>query len=809
MEGAWQDIKYAFRGFRQQAGFATLATVALALGIGAATAIFSVIDNVLLDPWPYRDADRIVSVQIHDLQRSAPGGRGAYPTPEFQEFVRETHVFEDVVGISNSDVLYSTLEGTERLQAAEVTANTFDFLGMHAIAGRGIKPEDGKPGAPPVFAMSYKMWIKYFSRDPNLIGRSFILNDQPRTLIGIMPPRFTYFGADLWMPRDPDSAHPEALRQFFFLQARMKPGVTLAQVAGDFDVIARRMAKLYPANYPERFNIHVVTLTDMVVGRFRNTLMTLLAAVALLLFIACTNVANMLLARATAREKEISIRAALGASRWRVARQLLIESALLAGAGALLGCALAYAGLKVLVGMIPENMIPSESVIEMNVPVLLFSLGIAILTTLMSGLAPAIHTARKQLAAPLKDAGKGVSGGFRHAKLRNSLVVAEIAFSIVLLAGAGLLMRTMVALQTVELGLNPDNILVARLPLPKERYKTAAAKQQFFSQTLRRIADLPGVIAVTETSTLPPYGGIGSEVDVPGKTHADKWRAIYQLCSEGYFATLGLKLKSGRVLSETEVNAARKVAVVNETLAKKFFGTENPIGQQLILKDLAKAADPVTNPVFEIIGVIGDAKNQGIQEAPMPEAFIPYTITGAFERGILVRTAREPLAMLNAVRGEIWSVDRGVALTLTGTLQGYLKSFSYSGPRFTLIMLGLFAGIGLVLVAIGTYSVIAYTVSRQTHEIGIRMALGASRADVFRMVLRMSAILITTGLVVGVAASLGANRLIASELWGVKPHDPITMVTVVIVISVIGLLACIVPAHRATRVNPSVSLRYD
>ena len=651
MEGIWQDIKYALRGFRKEPGFATLATVALMLGISSATAIFSVIDNVLLDPWPYRDAERIVSVQIHDLARSSPGGRGAYPTPEFQEYVRENHVFEDVVGISNSDVLYTTPEGTERLQAAEVTGNTFDFLGMTPIAGRGIKPEDGRPGAPPVFAMSYKMWVKYFSRDPNLIGRSFILNDQSRTLIGIMPPRFTYFGADLWMPRDPDPAHPEAERRFFFMQARMKPGVTLSQVASDFDVIARRMAKLYPANYPEKFNIQVETLTDMVVGRFRNTLMTLLAAVALLLFIGCSNVANMLLARATAREKEISIRSALGASRWRVARQLLIESALLATAGAVLGCALAYGGLKILVGMIPESLIPSESVIQINMPVLLFSLGVAIMTTLLSGLAPAIHTARKQLAAPLKDAGKGVSGGFRHAKLRNSLVVAEIAFSLVLLAGAGLLMRTMVALQTVDLGLNPDNILVARLPLPKERYKTAASKQQFFSQTLRRIANLPGVIAVTETSTLPPYGGIGSEVDVPGKTHSDKWRAIYQLCSEGYFSTLGLKLKSGRVLSETEVNAARKVAVVNETLAKKFFGTENPIGQQLILRDLEKGSDPVTNPVFEIIGVIGDAKNQGIKDSPMPEAFIPYTITGAYERGILVRTAREPLAMLSAVRG--------------------------------------------------------------------------------------------------------------------------------------------------------------
>jgi putative ABC transport system permease protein len=810
MEGVWQDLNYGLRGFRKQAGFTALATVSLALGIGAATAIFSVIDNVLLDPWPYRDADRIVSVQVHDLQRSAPGGRGAYPTPEFLEYVRQTHVFEDVVGVGNSDVLYTTREGTERLQAAEVTANAFRFLGMQPLAGRGIEPEDGKPGAPEVFAMSYKMWVKYFSRDPNLIGRSFILNDQRRTLVGIMPPRFTYFGADLWLPRDPDLAAPDAQRRFFFLQARLKRGVTLAQAATDFDVVSRRMAKLYPANYPERFNINVVTLTDMVVGRFRNTLMALLAAVALLLFIACANVANMLLARATAREKEISIRSALGASRWRVARQLLIESFLLAAGGAMLGCILAYAALHVLIGLIPENLIPSESVITINIPVLLFSLAIAILTTLLSGLAPAIHAVRRQLATSLRDSGKGVSGGFRHAKLRNSIVVAEIAFSLVLLAGAGLLMRTMVALQTVDLGLNPDNILVARLPLPKERYKTAAAKQQFFSQALRRIAELPGVIAVTETSTLPPYGGIRTEVEIPGKTHPEKWEAIFQLCSEGYFTTLGIQLLRGRPLSEAEVNDARKVAVVNQTLVKKFFGKEDPIGRRIKLSMLETEVDPpVKDPVFEIIGVVADARNNGIQDPPRPELFVPYTITGAFQRGILVRTSKDPLTMLNAVRREIWALDRNVALTLTGSLNDYLKSFSYAEPRFSLILLSVFASLGLVLVLIGVYSVIAYTVSRQTHEIGIRMALGAGSTDVLRMVLWMGARLLGMGLAVGLVASFAVARLIASQLWGVSPYDPVTLCAVVTIVAVTGLAACYFPARRATRVDPMVALRYQ
>jgi putative ABC transport system permease protein len=624
-----------------------------------------------------------------------------------------------------------------------------------------------------------------------------------------MPPRFTYFGGDIWYPHDPDPGEPNADRTYYFLQGRRKPGATMRDVENDFELVTRRLAKIYPDRYPEKFNIHAENLTDMVVGRFRNTLMTLLAAVGLLLFIGCTNVANMLLARATSREKEIAIRSALGAARWRIASQMLVESALLTSGGLILGCLLAYGGVKALVAMIPDDTIPSEAVITLNWRVLLFSLGVATLTTFLAGLVPALHAARKELAEPLKNSGKGISGGFRQGRLRKLLVISEIALSLILLAGAGLLMRTMVALQTVDLGLNPDNILVIRLPLPKDRYKTAAQVQHFYGQLLPRLKALPGVIAATETSTLPPYGGIGSEADIPGKTHVEKWRAIYQLCSEGYFPTVGLKLLRGRVFSEQEVSDRRHVAVVNHTLVQKFFGTDNPIGRQITLKDLGKIPDPVADPSFTIVGVISDAKNQGIQEPVSPEVLVPYTITGFYERGILVRTAVEPLALQNAVRREIWAVDRGVALTLTGTLKGYLKSFSYSGPQFTLTILAIFAGIGLILVAIGTYSVLAYTVSQQTHEIGVRMALGALEHNVFLMVLRMGGILVAIGLAAGFTASLFLNRLIANQLWGVKPHDPLTMISVIVIIAIIGIFACLIPAKRATRVDPLVALRYE
>jgi len=386
----------------------------------------------------------------------------------------------------------------------------------------------------------------------------------------------------------------------------------------------------------------------------------------------------------------------------------------------------------------------------------------------------------------------------------------EVTLSVVLLTGAGLLMRSFVALQDVDLGLNPNNILVARLPLPRGPYKTAAAKQHFFTQLLQRLYALPGVIAATETSTLPPYGGIGSDIEIPGKTHAERWDAIYQLCSEGYFPTLGIRVLRGRTLSEVEVAGARKVAVVNQTFAKKYFGDEDALGRQVKISQLETMPDsPVSSPVFEVIGVVADAKNQGIKDPPRPEMFIPYTITGAFDRGILVRTSGNPLLMMNTVRREIWAVDRNVALTLTGSLMDYLKSFSYSEPRFSLILLGVFAAAGLVLVTIGVYSVIAYTISQQTHEIGIRMALGAHETKVLMMILGLGLRLVGLGAIAGLLLSIAVSRVLENQLWGVSVRDPLTLAGVCAVVLISGLAACYFPAQRATRIDPIVALRHE
>lgn len=693
---------------------------------------------------------------FRDLSRSRPGGRTAFQVPEFLDYQEQAHVFEGVIGGTFEDMLYTTREGTEQFDGGLVTGNLFRFLGVPALIGRTLTEEDAKPGAPPVFVMSYKMWTKRFNQDPKILGRNFVFNGVSSTLVGIMPQRFTKLGADLWKPVTMDRADPVASRRYYMFQARLKPGITVQQAEAQVGVIAQRLAKVYPDNYPKKFGVKIVSWVDSLVGQFRKTLYTLAAAVCLLLLIACVNVANMLLARATAREKEMAIRSSLGASRARLVWQLLFESFLLALAGTAVGCLFAYFGIKALVTAIPLGLIPQEAVIRLNPQVLLFSLGVSVVTAVLFGLAPALQTARRDLVEPLKDTSKGVTGGCRRGRLRNALVVLEVALSLVLLAGAGLLMRSFVKLQTVDLGFNPNNILVARLPLPQGQYKTAASKHQFFRQLLPRLQALPGVVAATETTTLPPYGGIRSEIDIPGKTHSEKWETIFQLCSEGYFPTLGLRLVRGRLLTEVEVNDARRVAVINQTLANRYFGSDDPIG-----------------------------------------------------RRILVRTAVEPMTLLNAVRREIWSVDRSVALTFTGSLTEYLKRFSYAEPQFGLVVMGFFAGVGLVLVALGVYSVLAYTVSRQTQEIGIRMALGAGSADVLRMVMRLGLRLVVLGLALGLLVTLAATRVLASQLWGISAQDPVTLAGVAAVIAAAGISACYFPARRATRVDPMVALRYE
>jgi putative ABC transport system permease protein len=445
----------------------------------------------------------------------------------------------------------------------------------------------------------------------------------------------------------------------------------------------------------------------------------------------------------------------------------------------------------------------------MNAAVLLFALVVGVGTVFLFGLVPALQASRCDLHDSLRDTGKGVGRTVGRSGLRDAVIVLEVALSLTLLFTAGLFMRSFVALQEVPLGLRMDHVLTARIPLPAARYKTAAQLTSFFRPLLARLKSAPGIAFAAETSTLPPYGGIRSEVEVPGKAHTEKWDTLFQLCSEDYFSVLRIQFLDGRSFTEAEVNDVRKVAVINQTFRRRYFGNENPIGRGIQLKELKEFSDPLNDPSFEVIGVVADVQNQGLQEPLWPEAWIPYTVTGSFMRGILVRTTSEPKSMIKAVGKEIWATDPSVAMAQPETLEYFLNLFTFAQPRFGLWLVTIFAAIGLVLVTIGVYSVIAYTTSRRTHEIGIRIALGAARADVLNMVLRKGLQLLLAGIAIGLAVSFALSRLIVSQLWGVSPYDRLTLFSVAALLLAVGLIACWIPARRATRVNPSNALRYE
>lgn len=811
METFRQDIRYALRTLWKGRGFAFVAMITLALGIGASTAIFSVMDNVLMEPFPYDDAQRFMTVQIHDTERNQPGGRAGYSGPEYLDYVAQNHVFDRVIGNTEEDVLYKSGEGTELFRGGVVTPGTFEFLGMPALLGRAMQAPDYEPGAPPVFLLRYKTWVDRFSADPSILNKTYVLNGVARTLIGVMPPRFGWGDAEVWLPEKPSPAGTVGMMGFpryWFFMGHLKAGVSMKQAQSDLDLLAHQLSTKYPKDYPKHFSVEVQSLTDMVVGQFRTTLYIMLAAVGLLLLIGCGNVANLLLARATGREKEFAIRAVLGAGRMRLIRQLLVESMILALGGALLGALIAWGGLKSLIAVIPEGIVPAEAVIRLNTPVLAFTLCVAVLTALVFGLIPALQAAKRDLNDPLRDSGKGTSGGGSN-RLRNAVVVFEVALSLTLMVGAGLLMRSFVALREVRLGFQPDHILVARLPLPLGRYKTADQMMSFYKPLLQRLRALPGVVDVTETSSLPPYGGDNGDIDVAGKSHQEKWQAAFHLSSGTYFSTLRMQFLEGRTFDEAETDSKRKIAVVNQTFVKKFLGNDNPIGQRVHVMELESYPDKVNDAWFEVIGVVADAKNNGLQDPAGPELYVPYTVTGSGGRGILVRTTQEPMSMLKTVQQEIWATDHGVALTLTGSLESFINSFSYAGPRFGFLLMSIFGGIGLILVTVGVYSVLAYTAAQRTREIGIRMALGAEGSDVLKLVVSMGLRLVGLGVAIGLVASFLLATTIKSMLWGVSVHDPATMSGVATLLLLTGVVACWIPARRASRVDPLVALRYE
>ena len=812
----WQDLRYAARSLRKDRGSVILALLALSLGIGATTVIFSVVYSVLIDPFPYKDSSRLVHIYIHSSTQSGPYGRNGYTVKEFFDFKARNHVFSDLMAGDNVDVVYKLGNTTYRVDGGLLDPGMFSGLGVKPMLGREITESDGDPGAPPVFAMSDRMWHERFNRDPKVLGTTLTLNGVPRTLVAIMPPRFLLLGADIWIPMKITPGltatavgGPAGQPLYVWTVARLKPGVTLKQAAADMEVIAHNEAKTYPDLYPKQFRVLVGTIADLYTRGLRTMIYILLGAALMLLLIACSNVANLLLARATARERELAIRATIGASRGRLIRQLLAESFVLAAAGATIGCGLAYAGLQWVKATIPPDTIPSEVEIKFSAAALLATMAVTLITTLLCGLAPALRASRGDLHGRLMGTGKGVGANTSHGRLRTVLVASQVGLAIVLLVGAGLMMRTFFALGHVDVGFNPQNILVARVIFPTGQYKTSAAKQAFFRQVLPRLAALPGVANLSESMTLPVEGGATTEVTVPGTTHSNTWTTSAELISEDYFKTVGVPLIRGRLLTAAEIDSARPVIVVNKTLVRQFFGDSDPIGRTIKFNVLDQIPDAPHNTYFQIVGVVGDVRNSGLENAIAPEAYMPHTITSLADDTILLRTAVKPESVAPNVREVVSGIDANVGLGSMQSLESILHSDYMAAPEFGLMLLAVFAGIGLILSAIGVFSVMAYTVSLQTHDIGIRMALGAQPSGVMRMVLLKGLQPILVGVIVGLAASYALTRLMSSQIYGVTATDPWTFGSVVVVLAAVGLLACLLPARRATQVDPLIALRYE
>ena len=576
----WQDLRFGIRTISKDRGFFFASVLALALGIGSTTAIFSVIYNVLLDPFPYTNSDRIFGFDIRDRSSGREFGRNGLSIPEFLDYREKNRVFERSMGVWEESVIMGDTSSPELFDCDTVTGNTFQFLGVRPLFGRGIEPSDAVAGAPPVFVLSYKAWRRRFGMDPSIVGKTYVLNGKPTTLIGIMPRRFTFWGGEMWMPASVDRSETGAAQRRLVLYGHLKPDLDRKAAESDLKVLAEQLSKVYRDDYPKQFDVHMMSLGEIAFGRIQGTLIALLAAVALLLLIACANVANLLLAKATTREKELALRITLGAGRFRVIRQLMAENVVLAFAGAALGCFLAWLGLKGLINLVPLYTFPDEADIRLNTPVLLATLATAMMTAFIFGLAPALTASRSGLNEALKSGTRGNSG-FRRARLRNVLIVGEVALSLLLLSASGLLMRSFFVERQEEVGIRSERLLITSLRFPPKLYQNMESQARFLRELLPRLERLPGVVSAAGAFTFPPNGGVGTEFEVASLTHSERWRGYVTPCSQEFFETAGLRMVAGRLPTVGDEEGHRKVAVINQSMATKYFGGENPIGRGL------------------------------------------------------------------------------------------------------------------------------------------------------------------------------------------------------------------------------------
>lgn len=816
LDGIRHDFVYASRSLATDLRSSIIAILALALGICASTVVFSFVYNAIFQPVPYKGLQRLVVFKIQNLINA--GGwkeRDYFFATEVRAFREQNHIFEEMMVYARRRDYYNDGKFVRYLPwGAAVTANTFDYLAIKPQFGRGITPDDGKPGAPPVFVMSFRLWQTEFGGAPNLLGKVFILGDRPTTLVGILPKHLEPLGASYWVPARPDNSEPSLSGAQPI--GRLKPGVSLRAAAADLNEIAHRLQKEAPAGvFPERFTIVPEYFADSLIGSFKGTLYALLGAVLLLLLVACSNVANLLLARATSRELEIAMRAVMGASRVRLIRQLLMESLLLAVTASAAGWALAFFLLKVLVALIPAGTLPSETLVRLNAPVLLLSFGATVLTALVCGLAPALHVVHSDLQPQLSGSGKGAGTSGRSGKLRNVLVVSQVAFSIVLLVGAGLFMRSFLVLTRVDLGFNPKNIFYFRLDptmyAQSRDYSERRTRQNALTRRLlEELRAMPGVESASESVQEPPLNYEWSDTIIPGRPHAERWETRFDVCSEDYFRVLGVPLLKGRLFSEDDLSAARLVMVVNQAFANQYFPNQEPLGQRVKLDVLDRPfLGGPHDAYFEVVGVVRNYKTRGDNSwQDYPEVFIPYSIQAFSWRTFMARTSLDANLFLKVVSEKVSQIDPSVRIQASGTVDRELQDY-YRGPEFELVTLAAFGSVGLLLVIIGVASVMAYSVSLRTHEIGVRMAIGAQRSSILRLVLLRGLRLVAAGTVLGLAASFTFARFFASQISGVPINDPWTLSAVVAGVVIATTAACVFPARRAASVDPMVALRHQ
>jgi putative ABC transport system permease protein len=800
-----QDVRFGVRTFVRTPGFTTLAVLSLALGIMATTAMYSVIHAVVLDPFPYKDVDALMSVRTWSPQQE--GSRTYYSTDDFLEIAEHNTIFEGVIASTISDVLWTEDGDPQRLRGNYGTPNTFLVMGVPALHGRTYLPDDGRADAAPVVVLGFRFWQRQFAGDPAIVGRQLRLNDKVRTVVGVMPKRFMWRGADVYLPVVFERGRVvEGIRNVHLL-GRLKPSVTDAQAEADLTPIAQDLARKTPLPIPEAWRGGLLSFKETFPSSIRENLWVLFGAVGLLLLIACANVSNLLLSRAAGRQREMAVRAALGGSRWRLVRQLLTESVLLAMAGGVVGTALAYGALRVILTLVPPNTIPDESEVAVNVPVLLFTLLVSAATSVIFGLAPALHTCRRDLMNPLRSSGRSVTGGTAQALLRKSLVVGAVALSIMLMVGASLMIRTVLAVGRVELGFHPDRVLTLRVPLPDRKYPDPARRVLFFEELLRSIAGVPGVTAAAVNTTAHPFGNIGWGVEVPGSTAEERPVIMHQVSAD-YTKALGIALLKGRGFTSAEVAARRQIALVNQAFERTRFNGADPVGRIVRIPRLTQPPIGAADAGVEIVGVVHDTLNRGITDELLPEIYIPYSLLGAANR-VVVQTAGDPSAVTRAVVERVYAIDPDQPVTEVRTIEAFLNDFVYAGPRFNVVLLSIFAALGLTLAVVGVYGVMAHTVTQQTREIGVRIALGADPGSVGRMVVRSGAVLLLTGIALGLAGSVFAARLLAQQIWNVSPFDPISFAAASVVLLAAGLQACAWPAWRAARTQPIIALRQE